>query len=103
VNAFYKRFLKLYPKVVQRQFGTLGYSQIQAYALAVRRAKSFDTDKVRAQFERFRNEKLLIGPTTWTAKLHADMTRPVLILTVAGGKHRSVEYYKPKKPVPPKF
>jgi branched-chain amino acid transport system substrate-binding protein len=103
IDTFYKKFEKLYPKVVNLQFGSIGYSQIQAYAAAVKKAGSFDTDAVRNAMEHFTNEPLLIGPTTWTTSLHADNSRPLLVLTVANGRDKALYYYKATNPLPPKF
>jgi branched-chain amino acid transport system substrate-binding protein len=44
--------------------------------------------------EKFRDEDLLLGPTTFTSELHIQTHRPLLIMEVQGGKHHSIERYR---------
>jgi branched-chain amino acid transport system substrate-binding protein len=103
VNNFYTTFNGLYPSVVNKQFGSVGYSQVQAYAAAVKAAGTFDPNAVRTQMEKFTGQPILIGPTTWTTTLHADNSRPFLILKVENGKDKALYYYKARFIVPPSF
>lgn len=62
-----------------------GYSMVQAIARAVERAGSTDTAAVQAQLDRFTDEDLLIGPTTFTADCHIPSGRPLLLKTYTDG------------------
>ncbi len=77
-----------------------GYSVIQAWATAVERAGTTDTDAVLAELEKFRDEPLLVGPTTFTDELHIQTQRPQLIVQVNDGKMSPLKLYR-NKFVPP--
>jgi branched-chain amino acid transport system substrate-binding protein len=71
-----------------------GYSTVEAWALAVERAKSFDSNKVARELEKFQNEKLVIGSTTFTDKLHVTTQREMMLMKVENGKHKAMGYLK---------
>lgn len=62
-----------------------GYSAGQALAIAIERAGTIDSEAVAAQLDSFRDEPLLVGPTTWTAECHISRNRPLLILEYSNG------------------
>jgi branched-chain amino acid transport system substrate-binding protein len=62
-----------------------GYSFVQAIARAVERAGSTDTAAVKAELDKFTNEDLLLGPTTFTADCHIPSARPMLLKTYTDG------------------
>lgn len=66
--------------------GVTGYSVVEAWARAAERAKSFDTEKVRAELENFVDEPLLAGLTTFTTKLHTNLNRPMLMIEIKDTK-----------------
>jgi branched-chain amino acid transport system substrate-binding protein len=103
VNDFMKRFLQKMNDPPQRAFGVIGYSEVQAFARAVEKAGSLDTDKVRAALESFKQEPLLVGPTTFTPDQHGDIWRPMAILEVKNGTHKFHTQWTVKEPPPPKF
>lgn len=74
-----------------------GYSVIQAWAEAVERAKSVDVAAVRSELEKFKDRPLAGGLTTFSAKLHIDQGRPMLIVSVQNGKPVSLGYYDIRK------
>jgi branched-chain amino acid transport system substrate-binding protein len=75
----------------------LGYSVVYAWARAVERAGTFDSDKVIAKLEEFRDEPLLAGLTTFTPKLHTNMDRPMLITGYKNGEPHNYGYFDPRK------
>jgi branched-chain amino acid transport system substrate-binding protein len=77
-----------------------GYSMMQAFQRAAERANSVATDAVRAELERFKEEPLLVGPTTFTPQLHASDQREYAVLEIKNGEHRFVEKFKAES-VPP--
>jgi len=102
-RAFFSTFKKTFgAKPVSSQAIT-GYSVIEAFALAAKRAGTTDGAKLVAAYEKFRNEKLLVGPTTFTKDLHINLARGQLIMNVEGGKHRAIEWYTPKQVPKPKL
>ena len=76
-----------------------GASTIEAFKLAVERAGSVDGAALSAEFNKFNNEDLTAGPTSFTEDLHVNVTRPMAVITVEGGKHRFIEYRAAQKPV----
>jgi branched-chain amino acid transport system substrate-binding protein len=73
-----------------------GYSAVEAFARAITRAKSTDTSKVLAQLNKFRDEPLAIGLTTWTTNCHlAKKNRTLPIVTFVNGKEKFVAEPKP--------
>lgn len=75
-----------------------GYSVVQAFKAAAEKADSLDGKKVAAALETFKDQPLLIGPTTFSTDLHIDLTRPILIMEVQDGKTSVVESYKLAQP-----
>lgn len=67
-----------------------GYSVIEAWTRAVERAGSFDTDKVRAELEKFDMEPLLAGPTSFDEVDHINMQRDLVLMEVKDGKTGNV-------------
>jgi branched-chain amino acid transport system substrate-binding protein len=98
VAGFFERYAKKYGKPADVSYGVRGYSEVEAFARAVERAKSTEGTKVAAELEKFNNEPLTIGPTTFTPKIHmGGAARPMAILEVADGKYRVVERYAIKE------
>jgi branched-chain amino acid transport system substrate-binding protein len=106
VNAFYKKVAKITKQPVAVDFSINGYSIVQAVARAIEIASkkkgSFTTDgkALAAALETFRNEPLLVGPTTFTKTSHLDMKRPEAVLFVDGNKETLKGYFAPKS-IPP--
>jgi branched-chain amino acid transport system substrate-binding protein len=73
-----------------------GYSGIEMYAKAIERAGSVDTAAVKAELDKFRNEPLLAGPTTYTPRCHIPIGRVMTIMTVKNGKDEFVRKLTPK-------
>lgn len=97
VNAFFK---KLKPTAPTSHAET-GYTIIQAYAEAVKRAKSLDSVKVQKALETFKDVPLLTGPTSFTPQYHIQFYRSMRIIQVQKGKDSFVTVYRPKKvPIP---
>lgn len=73
--------------------GITGYSAIQGWARAAERAGTLDTEAVRAEMEKFVDEPLLGGLTTFTPTLHTNTNRPMLIVSIMDGKPEPLGYY----------
>jgi branched-chain amino acid transport system substrate-binding protein len=81
-------------------FGITGYSVIEAFALAIQRAGSIDSDKVLAEMNKFKNENLVVGPTTYTPDLHINLTRPQAVMGIKDGKGYFVDLIQLPEPPP---
>jgi branched-chain amino acid transport system substrate-binding protein len=97
VNTFIADFKTAYGNHPATAHTLTGYSAIEAIKVAAERAKSIDSDKIKAEFEAFRNEPLLVGPTSFDAKTHINFMRPMAIMQVQDGKHSFVEMHTPEK------
>lgn len=100
VNGFFKRFEAKFGKKADVSYGLRGYAAVQAWAMAADKAKSLDGAKVAAVLDTFDKQPLIIGPTTYSAKLHIQTTRPMAILNATNGKFAcvgrfTVESYPP--------
>ena len=80
MNGFFKRFEAKYGKKADVSYGLRGYSAVQAWAAAANKAGSLEGSKVAAVLDAFDKEPLVIGPTTYTSKLHIQTTRPMAIM-----------------------
>ena len=89
VNGFFKRFEAKYGKKADVSYGLRGYSAVQAWADAANKAGSLAGAKVAAVLDTFDKTPLVIGPTTYTSKLH-QTTRPMAILNATNGKFSCV-------------
>jgi branched-chain amino acid transport system substrate-binding protein len=90
VNGFFKRFEAKFGKKADVSYGLRGYSAVQAWAEAANKAGSLSGAKVAAVLDTFDKKRLVIGPTTYTGKLHIQTTRPMAILNATNGKFSSV-------------
>ncbi|HWX84305.1 MAG TPA: ABC transporter substrate-binding protein [Xanthobacteraceae bacterium] len=90
VNGFFKRFEAKYGKKADVSYGLRGYSAVQAWAEAANKAGSLAGAKVAAVLDTFDKTPLVIGPTTYTSKLHIQTTRPMAILHATSGKFSCV-------------
>ncbi|HWA47874.1 MAG TPA: ABC transporter substrate-binding protein [Dongiaceae bacterium] len=87
---FFKKFQAKWNKAPVTSHAITGYSVIEAWSRAVERAGTFDTDKVRAELEKFKDEPLLAGPTTFTESEHINMQRDLLLMQVKDGKQGNI-------------
>ena len=96
-EAFFVKYEKRFGERPGSGQGITGYSVVQAWARAAQRAGSFDTAKVRAELEKFADEPLMVGLTTYTAKLHTNLNRPMLMVAIKDTKPDSLGYYDMRK------
>jgi branched-chain amino acid transport system substrate-binding protein len=90
LRRFFDAFKARYGKLPMNSNALTGYSVIQAWTIAVNRAKSLDAAKVRAALDGLNAEPLLVGPTTFTQQTHINDSRDMIIMEVAGGKQGKV-------------
>ncbi len=103
VRNFMDRFVKKFGKLPVSSQAMTGYAVVQAFAMAVERAGGTGGKMLVAELEKFKGEKLLVGPTTFSKDLHINLDRGQLIMKVQNGKHSAVEWYAPVKVPAPKL
>lgn len=91
VKDFFDRYEKEYGQRSDASYSLRGYSMIQAWAKAAEKAGSFDADKVAAALDAFKEEPLVVGPTTFTPDLHIQVARPMTIVQSQDGKFSFVD------------
>jgi branched-chain amino acid transport system substrate-binding protein len=94
LNAFLKAYTAKYGARPESAYSVMGYSLIEQWAKAVERAKTTKAEAVAAELERFKDEPLTVGPTSYTKDLHIQVNRPLLIMEVTDGKHHSLEVWR---------
>lgn len=97
VNDFFARFEAKYGKKADVSYGLRGYSAVQAWAIAANKAGSLEGSKVAAVLDTFKDEPLVIGPTTYTPEVHIQTTRPMSIIGVTDGKFGAVGRFTVEK------
>jgi branched-chain amino acid transport system substrate-binding protein len=94
ISGFFERYKTKYGKPADVSYGIRGYSEVEAFARAVERAKSTEGTAVVAELEKFKNEPLAIGATTFTSKVHmGGASRPMDFLEVTNGKYHFLDRY----------
>jgi len=100
INDFMDRMTKFTGSRPRFAEALNGYSVIQAMSIATQRAGTTDGDKVLAELNKFKDEPLLIGPTTFTPDLHIALTRPLTVLAIRDGKGYFQDLVKLQDPPP---
>ena len=85
-NEFFVRLEKATGQKPTSSLAMAGYSVIEALALAIQRAGTTDGDAVLAELNKFKDEPLAVGPTSYTPDLHISLTRPYAIVGIKDGK-----------------
>ena len=76
-------------------YAVMGYSNIEVLAKAIEAAGTTDSAKVASAIEGFKGEKLLAGPTTYSADCHTPVDRPMALIEKVNGKDKFIEYVTP--------
>ncbi|OJU49195.1 MAG: ABC transporter substrate-binding protein [Mesorhizobium sp. 61-13] len=97
LNTFLKAYEAKYGKRPESAYAVLGYSLIEQWKIAVERAGTTEAAAVTAELEKFKDEPLTIGPTSYSADRHIQVNRPLLIMEVQNGKHKSLEVWRNKQ------
>jgi len=103
VKGFMERFIAKYgDKPISSQAIT-GYAVIQAFKVAAERAGSTNGEALVAEYEKFKDEELIVGKTSYSPDLHINLGRGQLIMQVQNGKHAAIEWHVPAKVPAPKL
>lgn len=90
VQEFAKAYEARFGERVPMAYAVFGYMVIEQWARAVERAGTTDTQAVVAELEKFKDEPLTVGPTSYSSELHIQVQRPLLIMEIQNGKHAPV-------------
>jgi branched-chain amino acid transport system substrate-binding protein len=90
-SADRKTFFEAYASVAGEHaplslYPLAGYQAVQTYARGIEKAASFEAAKVQEAIESFRNEELIIGPTTYAENCHVAVGQPLLMMQIQQGK-----------------
>jgi branched-chain amino acid transport system substrate-binding protein len=86
VNELTKRFTDETGSAPLTSQYLAGYMVGQLYEKAINDAGSMEASKLTAALENFRNVETLLGPVTFTDKLHMSTSRPLTFLKYTKGK-----------------
>lgn len=100
VNDFFDSYAEKKGERACCSFALPGYSVIEAIARGIERAGTTDSDAVLAELNKFDNEPLLVGPTTFTEELHINLQRPQAIIGIKDGKGYLVDVIQLAEPPP---
>jgi branched-chain amino acid transport system substrate-binding protein len=103
LKALLDRYVATYNKRPTTSNFITGYALVMGYARAVERAKSDEPAKVLAELNKFKDEKILGIPFTFTPEMHIQLRWPLLMIQVENGKHRALEYVTSKAEPPAKL
>lgn len=85
INEWLALYAEVYGDKPASMFYPLaGYSAAEALKIAIEAAGSTETEAVAAELNKFDEEPLLVGATTWTETCHVPRYRPLLIIEYAG-------------------
>lgn len=96
VNDFFKRYEAKYGQRSDVSYALRGYSMVEAWAKAATKAGSVEPADVVAALETFKDEPLVVGPTSFSATDRIASTRPMAIMSVdKGAVHFEGRYAAP--------
>lgn len=103
VNRFVKQFEQDQGEAPPSGAAITGYSAIEALAIAADKAGSTDGTAMAEALESFKDEPLLVGPTTFTPEQHIATIRGMRIMKIEDGKSTFYEVWRPKSVPEPRF
>jgi branched-chain amino acid transport system substrate-binding protein len=74
-------------------YDMVGHAAANAIKLAVERAGTLDGAALSKELESFKDEPLIVGPTTFTATSHLNGVRPMAIMQVQNGEFSFLELF----------
>lgn len=99
-NEDINRLVKVHEdKTGQRLAGgsfATGYSVIEALKVAIEKAGSTDSEKVKEALDSFSDQELLVGPTTYTPEVHMPNGRPMRVMQIQNGKVSFLQMFEPE-------
>lgn len=100
VNEIAAAFAKKYGKPPTTQYAYPIYAFLDLWAKAVTEAKTAEAAPVVAILNKSDNVPTVLGPRTFTPKLHIQTSEPMFVMSYADGKEAPVEEWKIKDTIP---
>jgi branched-chain amino acid transport system substrate-binding protein len=101
VAQLIKEYTAKYGKPPTTQYAFPIYAWLQLWAKAVTEAKTTDAKPVVAIMEKYHDEPTVLGPRSFTPKLHIQTSIPLTITDTADGKQTVVDQWRIKDEIPP--
>jgi branched-chain amino acid transport system substrate-binding protein len=101
VAALTKDYTTKYGKPPTTQYAFPIYAWLQLWAKAVTKAGTTDAAPVVAIMEKYTDEPTVLGPRSFTPKLHIQTSIPLTITDTADGKQTVVQEWRIKDAIPP--
>lgn len=101
VAALITAYTAKYGKPPTTQYAFPIYAWLQLWAKAVTKAGTTDAAPVVAIMEKYTDEPTVLGPRSFTPKLHIQTGIPLTITDTADGKQTVVQEWRIKDPIPP--
>ncbi len=100
VNEIAAAYAKKYGKPPTTQYAYPIYAFLDLWAKAVTEAKTADAAPVVAILNKKQNAPTVLGPRTFSPKLHIQTSEPMFVMSYADGKETPVEEWKIKDTIP---
>jgi branched-chain amino acid transport system substrate-binding protein len=94
-NAGVNSFLSKVKFEGSASYALFGYLVVQTIAKGIEKAGTADGPALAKAIESFKDEPMLVGPTSYSATCHAPIARPMAILKIEGGKASHVQTITP--------
>jgi branched-chain amino acid transport system substrate-binding protein len=100
VNELTAAYAKKYGKPPTTQYAYPIYAYLDLWAKAVTGTGTTDAAKVVAELNKADNAPTILGPRTFTPKLHIQTKMPMIVVSYADGKESPVEEWTIKETIP---
>lgn len=91
VNELLAAYKARYGQVPGVPYIVMGYSVVEAWELAVRRAGRVDGEAVAKELKKFKEESLTAGPYTFTEAYQIQLRQPRLLMAIENGQPKVIE------------
>lgn len=103
IQDFMDRYVDKFGEAPPMSHVLTGYSALEAWARAAEKAGSLDAQEIKAELDKFDNEPLLVGPSSFSPEIHINLQRPMLLMKAENGEFTPIERFTPEKVVEPTF
>ena len=100
VNALTAAYAAKYGKPPTTQYAYPIYAFLQLWAKAVTAAGTTEAGPVVAEINKSDNAETILGPRTFTPKLHVQTSMPMIVVSYANDKESPVEEWRIKETIP---
>lgn len=100
INAISAAFEKKYGKPPTTQYAYPIYAFLDMWAKAVTETKTTEAATVVGALNKLKDEPTILGPRTFSPKLHAQISMPMFVMSYADGKETPVEEWQIKETIP---